>query len=120
MASILIVDNSASDFAQAQGILSYAGYQLTHCPDAEAVCGMVRTHRPALILLNTVLSGKSFLAVMRDLRASSQTADVPIALTGTDDPTTLQSLAASQGAKDYIRKPYDFNQLLEVVAKSVG
>jgi len=56
-------------------------------------------------------------AVLRSLKASQATADIPVvAMTGHADPkSSARAQALALGASDFITKPFDINMLVEEI-----
>lgn len=66
----------------------------------------IRTHRPAVILLDQMLPGKSGRECLRELRYSTEFSRTPVimvtGISGDDDKVT----ALDAGADDYVTKPF--------------
>lgn len=109
--TILIVEDEARLAGLLADYLRASGFA-THClGDGREVLGWVRTHDPALILLDLMLPGRDGLALCRDLRAFSE---VPIIMTTARVEEIDRLLGLELGADDYVCKPYSPR---EVVAR---
>jgi DNA-binding response OmpR family regulator len=71
-----------------------------------------------LLLLDLGLPGKDGLSVLRELRASMRKLPVIIVTARDGESDRLESI--SQGANDYLAKPFRFNDLLEKVNQQLG
>ena len=73
---------------------------------------MAREMKPDAILLDILLPDRNGFDVLKDLKSSGDTKDIPvIVVSGLDDSNTAFEL----GAAEYIRKPFDMVALLENV-----
>ncbi|HSQ06559.1 MAG TPA: response regulator [Chromatiaceae bacterium] len=109
--TILIVEDEARLAGLLADYLRASGFA-THClGDGREVLDWVRTHDPALILLDLMLPGRDGLSLCRDLRAFSE---VPIIMTTARVEEIDRLLGLELGADDYVCKPYSPR---EVVAR---
>jgi len=75
---------------------------------------------PKLILLDLVMPDMDGWGTFKRIKAISGLHDTPIAFfTASNDPKDKQQ-AREMGAVDYIKKPYDANDLLKRVEKIMG
>ncbi len=109
-ASILIVDDQASNVQLLQELLAGAGYtQVSATMDSREVCALHRQHNYDLILLDLQMPGMDGFEVMKGLNAIETEAYAPVLAITAQPGYKLRALAS--GAKDFISKPYD---LIEV------
>lgn len=109
---ILIVDDE-KDIAD---LLAYnlerEGFATRKAYDGEQALEMLRSSRPALILLDLMLPGIQGLEVCRRIRKHPETAGIPtIMLTAKGDESD-KILGLEMGADDYITKPFSVKELL--------
>jgi two-component system cell cycle response regulator DivK len=83
--------------------------------DGLAVLASVERERPAMILLDLMMPGLDGFQVTRHLKADPATADIPIvavsAMARPDDRET----ALAAGCDDFVRKPFDLDDLEAVI-----
>ena len=109
--TVLIVEDEARLARLLADFLGASGFA-THClGDGGEVLDWVRTHDPAMILLDLMLPGRDGLALCRDLRTFSE---VPIIMTTARVEEIDRLLGLELGADDYVCKPYSPR---EVVAR---
>ena len=81
---------------------------------------IAKSERPAFILLDMMMPGMAGTAVFHELRASPETAEIPVvfltAVIRTYDVERMKDL----GAKGVIRKPFDPLQLANEIAAILG
>jgi CheY-like chemotaxis protein len=88
--------------------------------EAMALLLSSETRPPHLILLDLGLPRFSGLEVLRTLRKNEATADLPvIVLTGHTDPEEEEQ-ARQLGVREYLRKPTALNDILSLVASTLG
>jgi signal transduction histidine kinase/CheY-like chemotaxis protein len=81
---------------------------------------LARQHRPALILLDLHLPDIGGDEVLRQLHADPATAAIPVVVLSADASAGQFERLLAQGATDYLTKPLDVLQLLEVVEQTVN
>lgn len=109
--TILIVEDEPKIAALLVDYLEQSAFA-THCLDnGTAVVGWVRTHQPALVLLDLMLPGIDGLTICRELREFSQ---VPIVMITARVEEIDRLLGLELGADDYVCKPFSPR---EVVAR---
>ncbi len=85
---------------------------------------MVGKNKPDLILLDILLPGMNGFEVLRKLKASAKTRDIPvIVLTnlGSEETDKDRQLALSLGAVDYLVKSYHTpDEMIKIVSKRLG
>ncbi len=105
-ASILVVEDDASNRALLGYVLRREGYAVLHAEDGPTALAVVRSGRPDLVLLDVGLPGMDGYEVTRRIRDDRRHATLPILLlTGrTSTSDVVQGLDA--GADDFITKPF--------------
>ena len=97
------------------------------CPDVQLSTAMTGPDgiraaiddQPTLILLDNRLPGTTGEEILRNLAATPATATIPVViLSGDANPATINQLLAA-GAADFLAKPFDIHQLLDVIGRYV-
>ncbi|MDP3583688.1 MAG: response regulator [Thiobacillus sp.] len=112
-ACILIVDDEPANLKLLDKILRSQGYQrLVLVDDARMVIDLYRATQPALVLLDINMPNLDGYQVMAQLKALNDPLPPPIVVLTAqhDKEALLRALAA--GARDFIGKPFDRNELL--------
>jgi DNA-binding response OmpR family regulator len=108
---ILVVDDQPTMRQMLRLFLETSDYRVSEAKDADEALDKAKTDRPALILLDLKMPGKSGHDVLKALRAD-QTFKVPVmVLTGQTDWTSVDASIA-EGADAYMTKPITREQLL--------
>jgi DNA-binding response OmpR family regulator len=110
MPKILVADDSETIRTLLRTALSRAGYEVETAADGPTAHSMGRDGGFDLIILDQLMPGLLGLDVIEQLRVDGVEAPV-LMLTGVDDGTTAAE-SLDRGAVDYIRKPFEMNELL--------
>ena len=121
MAHILIVDDDPLIRLALREALGSEGHRITEAPDGRAALIYYRQRHPDLIITNIVMPEVDGLEVIKALRRDFPDAKV-IALSGYDekDANGYLELAREYGAAHMFRKPFDRDQMVEVVREMLG
>jgi DNA-binding response OmpR family regulator len=112
---ILVVEDDAALREQYRTTLRAAGYAVVGVEDGLDALRLIDTEKPKAVILDLGLPRLNGRALSRELRAHTQTHDIPvIVVTGTDtsdlDPEQFAGI---------LRKPIDPDALIEAVEKCV-
>ncbi len=115
-ASILVVEDSATQAAALAVLLEGAGYKTIMARRAEAALEVLGAQQVDLVLSDVVMPGMDGYELCRQIRAVPAWNHLPVVLlTSLTDPLAIVRGLAS-GAEHYVTKPYDAGALLERVA----
>lgn len=95
--------------------LRSAGFAAGGFPDGDSFLKALRTERPELVILDVMLPGISGVELLRQLKASGGTRDIPVIMAtarGTEYDK-IQSL--DLGADDYLVKPFGMMEMVSRV-----
>jgi twitching motility two-component system response regulator PilH len=115
MARILIVDDSPSQLMGMKRIVEKLGHEAVTAEDGAAGVEMAKAQKPDLILMDVVMPNLNGFQATRAISKEATTAHIPIVLVTTKDQETDKVWGMRQGAKAYITKPFNENQLIEVI-----
>ncbi|HUN64812.1 MAG TPA: response regulator [Bacteroidota bacterium] len=86
--------------------------------DGIAALEKIKTHQYDIVLLDMMMPRLDGMGVLKEMKRINRLTNV-IMLTAVDDvPTAMECVKL--GAKDFIQKPYDPEELLHVVIKVLG
>ena len=105
---ILVVDGDPQMLRYVRDALTGAGYAPVVTGEPEELAGLVRTHRPALVLLDLLLPGIDGIALLERVPELGDLPVIFISAYGRDE-TVVRALDA--GAADYIVKPFSPSEL---------
>src|SRR5688572_28836377 len=117
MATILIIDDDPTTLGLLRTRLQNAGHQVKEAKDGEEGLQMAEKGRPDLVFLDVRMPKVDGWQVCKQLKSNPITSQCPvIILTGcSQDVQELYGLQC--GADEYITKPWDARQLLDITAK---
>ncbi len=109
---ILAVDDTRDNLVLVQTILESEGYEVDVACDGITALGKIEQSPPDLILLDVMMPGMDGYEVTRRIRNNRKiTSYIPILLiTAFHESSVVEGLDA--GADDFIRKPFDTDELL--------
>jgi len=118
---ILVIDDDAQIRAVASASLSLVGKWdvLTAASGAEGIA-QAAEHRPDAILLDVMMPGMDGTATLRALRASPETADIPVIMLTATVGADEGSPAFDHRVEAVIPKPFDLMGLPGRVAEAMG
>jgi two-component system cell cycle response regulator DivK len=116
MATILVVEDNATNMQLVVFLLKSAGHAVLTATDAEGGLALAREHHPALILMDIQLPGIDGLAATSLLKRDLSTRTIPvIALTALAMKGDEERIRAA-GCDGYIAKPMRYHAFLATIA----
>jgi CheY-like chemotaxis protein len=116
---ILVVDDEVNSVFVLRCILEDKNYTVTEAYDGEAALRAVSIQKPDLVLLDVTMPKMSGYEVCKSIKSNPETKKIPVILvTGKDTAEDIKT-ALSNGANWFVRKPYDANYLLNMVANFI-
>lgn len=111
-ATILAVDDVPDNLIILQSLLGEEDNYILHCVNSgQAALDFVSATPPDLILLDVMMPGMSGYEVSQHIRQNEKLPYIPILLlTANERSSVIEGL--DSGADDFIRKPFDINELL--------
>lgn len=113
---ILIVDDSPTERYYLTDILVRNGFTVTTAENGEEALAKIKADKPELILMDVVMPGANGFQVTRAIARDPDLADVPVIICSSKNQETDRIWGMRQGAKDYLVKPVDPEQLLARIA----
>jgi len=109
---ILVVDDEPDIVALVAFHLVKAGYRVSTASNGGDALRIAQQDRPALIVLDLMLPGMSGLEVLKELREDEGCRDIAVLLLTArrEEPDRIAGL--SQGADDYLTKPFSPQELV--------
>lgn len=117
MAKVLVVDDARDVLDFIEQVLQPAGHEVVKLEDASGLEDCLERQNPNLLLLDIVLPERNGYQVLRSLRRSEKTRDLPIVLISSKKEPTDVEWGMMQGATAYLTKPFSAEDLLKVVER---
>ena len=116
---ILIVDDSPTERHVLNDMLTKAGYEVVTSDNGEDAILKAKSLKPDLILMDVVMPGLNGFQATRAISRDPETRAIPIILCTSKSQETDKIWGMRQGARDYIVKPVNRDELLEKIAAIV-
>ncbi len=113
---ILIVDDSPTERFFLADLLSKRGYAVVTAESGEEALNKVKTERPSLVVMDVVMPGTSGYQATRALARDPATQGIPVILCTSKNAESDRVWGLRQGAKEYVVKPVDADELLAKIA----
>lgn len=115
--AIACIDDSPLIGRYLKEILLPAGYKLLHVEDPIQGIGLLAKYKPDLLLLDLVMPDTDGYNVCNFLRNSSTFRKTPIIMLTSWDNTINRVRAKLVGVSDFLAKPFEAEQLLQLIKK---
>ena len=119
MAKISVVDDSQATIDMLVSILESSQHTVTAFSDSVAVEQKIAAEQPDIILLDVVMPERNGYEVLRALKRSQDTKDIPVILVSSKNEMTDIRWGLRQGAAGYVAKPFTEQALLGAIAEQV-
>ncbi len=115
MARILIIDDSPTETFRFKEILTKHGYEVLEATNGADGVTMAQAELPDLVLMDVVMPGMNGFQATRQISKGKETQHIPVVIVSTKDQATDRVWGKRQGASDYLTKPIDEQQLIDVI-----
>jgi len=95
--------------------LRSAGFEARGFSDGDPFLKALRTERPELVILDVMLPGKSGVELLRQMKASGETGDIPIIMATAKGAEYDKIQSLDMGADDYLVKPFGMMEMVSRV-----
>jgi two-component system response regulator HydG len=114
---VLVVDDEPAVRFTLRSVLEDAGFAVTESPDgADALARLDGGLRPAVILSDLRMPKLDGLGLLRALAARPDAPRLVLITAHGDERTAVEAMKA--GAWDYVRKPFDIDEIVEIVRRA--
>jgi len=121
---VLVVDDDPDIVEYLGALLEDHGFDVRSAGDAGRALAALRTTRPAVVLIDVLMPGRSGLDLLVSIRRDPQLADLPLVMiTGSDQVleddgrSYLGTYRGLRGPDEVLAKPIDPDALLDVLAR---
>jgi twitching motility two-component system response regulator PilH len=109
---ILLVDDSKTELHFLTDVLSKRGYAIRTAENGEEAMRRLGEEKPDLILMDVVMPGQNGFQLTRAITRDPRFANVPVIMCTSKNQETDKVWGMRQGARDYIVKPVDAEELV--------
>jgi DNA-binding response OmpR family regulator len=114
---ILLIEDEGNILEAITFVLARAGWDVQGHGNGATALQAVGRVAPDVVVLDVMLPGRSGLEILRDLRASPQTADLPVLMLTAKGQAKDREIALDLGATAYLTKPFSNADLVATVAR---
>ncbi len=112
---VLVADDEPNILVSLEFLIKREGHQVLVARDGPTALALIRSERPALVLLDVMMPGKSGYEVCQAVRADESLNGVKILMLIAKGRDTDRAQGLGLGADGYITKPFSRQELAERV-----
>jgi DNA-binding response OmpR family regulator len=116
----MIADDSRFQRQMLASFLPPKKFEIIFAVDALQTWMMALRSTPDLILLDINMPGGTGIEVLKRLRVSSKTQQIPVIVVSGNESATTEAMARELGALDFLHKPVDHQKLTDAVGRVLG
>lgn len=109
---ILVVDDSKTELYHLKDLLRRSGYSVSTAENGDEAMRRLAEETPDLILMDVVMPGTNGFQLTRTITRDPRWAGVLVIMCSSKGQETDKVWGLRQGARDYVVKPVDADQLL--------
>ena len=109
---VLVVDDSKTELHALSEMLVKRGYNVRTAENGEEAMKRLAEAKPDLILMDVVMPGQNGFQLTRAITRDPRFANVPVIMCTSKNQETDKVWGMRQGARDYIVKPVDADELV--------
>ena len=118
--TVLIIEDEKLIIVSTQMVLEAAGFRVESATNGEDGIAKARSLSPDLILLDIMMPGIDGWETLTRLKRDQETAGIPVIIFTAREHARGHQKSAEMGAADYFRKPFEPDELIELVEKHIG
>ncbi len=117
---LLVADDEPNIVISLEYLMKREGYNVLVATDGIQALEMIQRERPALVLLDVMMPGKTGFEVCQEVRADASLDGVRILMLTAKGRENDVSKGLALGADGYMIKPFSTRELVEKVRKLIG
>jgi len=118
--TVLIIEDEKLIIVSTQMVLEAAGFRVESATNGEDGIAKARSLTPDLVLLDIMMPGIDGWETLTRLKRDPAAAGIPVVIFTAREHSRGHQRSAEMGAVDYFRKPFEPDELIELVEKHVG
>jgi two-component system phosphate regulon response regulator PhoB len=115
--TVLIIEDEKLIIVSTQMVLEAAGFRVESATNGEDGIAKAKSLAPDLVLLDIMMPGIDGWETLTRLKRDAATASVPVIIFTAREHARGHQKSAEMGAADYFRKPFEPDELIELVEK---
>lgn len=117
---ILVVDDEPNIVRSLTFVLNKGGYDVSFARDGEQAMTMIRDSKPNILILDVMMPNKSGYEVCNEIKSDPDLRDIHVVMLTAKGQDDDRETALSQGADEYISKPFSPIKILARVKEILG
>ena len=113
---ILVVDDSKTELHHMTELLLKRGYSVRTAESGDEALKRLAEDKPDLILMDVVMPGQNGFQLTRTITRDPRYAGLPVIMCPSKNQETDRVWGMRQGARDYITKPVDAEELMAKIS----
>jgi len=115
MSKILVVDDSPTEIFQFKEMLEKMGHEVITADNGREGVEMAVKEQPDVVLMDIVMPDMNGFQATRQIAIGENTKHIPVIIVSSKNQETDKVWGQRQGAKGYITKPVDTQELVSVM-----
>jgi len=117
---VVVVDDSPTVREVLGRTVEKAGFMAVAAASGTEALVAVKENKPVLVLLDVAMQGMDGYAVCKEIRGNAATKALPVVLVSSKDGMFDRAKGRMAGANDYVAKPFQPEELAQVVRKHMS
>jgi CheY-like chemotaxis protein len=117
--TVLVVEDFEDNRFMMRRLLEMSGYVVIEAVNGRQAVEKAQSERPDIILMDLSLPMLDGLAATRQIRAYDGLGKVPIVAVSAHDSADFHAEALAAGCNEYVTKPIDFDQLVQLLSRLI-
>jgi two-component system, cell cycle response regulator DivK len=117
---VLVVEDFEDNRFMMRRLLEMSGYNVVEAVNGNQAVELAASVRPDIILMDLSLPQLDGLAATRRIRTQEGLGRVPIVAVSAHDSADFHAEALAAGCNEYVTKPIDFDQLVNLLDRMTG
>ena len=118
--TVLIIEDEKLIIFSTQMVLESSGFRVESAVDGEEGISKAKEARPDLILLDIMMPGIDGWETLTRLKRDPATSGIPVVIFTAREHNKGHQKSSDLGAADYFRKPFEPDELVELVEKHIS
>ena len=114
---ILVAEDDRAILEVVKIILEQEGYTTVFADKEDVIYKIIKEQKPDLMLLDIWLGGSNGGKIAKTIKSDKQTQHIPIIMISANNET--EKITREAGADDFLLKPFNIDDLLNIVRKHV-
>ena len=120
MSKILVVDDSPTEIFQFKEMLENLGHEVITADNGREGVALAAEQQPDVVLMDIVMPDMNGFQATRQITRGADTKHIPVIIVSSKTQETDKVWGQRQGAKGYVTKPVDIDELVSVMTKLCG